>query len=102
LQPLESPNLSRTLMTSEDMLPLCQAAFAGQPVIEQPLKADAARALGEYRLVVEEGYPSSAGFWGWNAYFHTPIDGAASTSGAIMEPIARAIAKVIEERVGRL
>ena len=55
----------------------------------------------EYTLVLKEGYPSSAGFWGFNAMFHTPEDGADSTAGAIMEPIARAIAKVIEERIAR-
>jgi hypothetical protein len=102
LVPIETVNLARTLMASEDMLPVCQAAFAGQPVIEQPLKADAARALGEYKLVVEEGYPTSAGFWGAHGLFHTPTDGSNTTSGAIMEPIVRAIAKVIEARVGKL
>lgn len=95
----EGPNLVRTLMASEDMLAVCQTAFAGHPVIEQPLKADATRALGEYKLVVEEGYPTSFGFWGGHGLFHTPLDGAHATSGAIMEPIARAIAKAIETRL---
>ena len=102
LQPLETPNLSRTLMLTEDLRASAEAAFAGQPVIEKPLPANAATALGEYRLVVEEGYPTSAGFWGFNAHFHTPGDGAASTTGAIMEPIVRAVAKVIEERIAKL
>lgn len=102
LRALDTPNLARTLMASEDMLQVCQSAFAGQPVIEQPQKADAARALGEYKLVVAEGYPTSAGFWGANGLFHTPIDGADSTTGAIMEPIARAVAKMIEARLAAL
>lgn len=101
LQVLDTPNVSRTLMASEDMLAGCRAAFAGQVSIEQPAAADLAKALGEYRLVLEEGYSSSAGFWGYNAKFHTPVDGADSTTGAIMEPVARAVAKVIEERIAR-
>jgi|JI10StandDraft_1071094.scaffolds.fasta_scaffold48110_2 hypothetical protein len=98
----DTPNLARTLMATPDLIPLCEAAFAGQPVIEKPLAADVSKALGEYRLVAEEGYPTSAGFWGANAKFHTPIDGADSTTAEIMEPIARAIASVIEARLSAL
>lgn len=101
LQALDTPNALRTLMASEDMAASCRAAFAGQVSIEQPAPADLSKALGEYRLVLEEGYPSSAGFWGANAKFHTAMDGADSTTGAIMEPVARAVAKVIEERIAR-
>jgi hypothetical protein len=102
LVPTDAANTNRTLMASPDMLPLCQAAFAGQASIEQPVAADPAKALGEYRLVLAEGYPSSAGFWGGNAHFHTPVDGADSTTGAIMEPIVRAVAKVIEARLAKI
>jgi hypothetical protein len=102
LQPLDTPNPSRTLMMTQDLIPVAQQAFAGQVTIEQPLAADAKTALGEYRLVVEERYPSSAGFWGLNAHFHTPSDSAASTTGAIMEPIVRAIAQVIETRISAI
>ena len=102
LVPLDTPNLTRTLMATKDLVPICEAAFAGQPVIEKPLAADVSRALGEYRLVAEEGYPTSAGFWGANAKFHTPIDGADSTTAEIMEPIARAIAQVIEARLAAI
>lgn len=97
-----TPNLGRALMASPDMVPLLEAAFAGQPVIEKPLAMDVKTALGEYRLVVEEGYPSSAGFWGYTAYFHTPIDGADSTTPEVMEPIARAVAKAIEARLAKV
>jgi hypothetical protein len=101
LKPLDTPNLARTLMLTPDLMDSAKAAFAGQPVISEPAAADAAKALGEYKLVVQEGYPSSAGFWGANTFFHTPIDGADGTTGAIMEPIVRAVAKVIEERIAR-
>jgi hypothetical protein len=99
---LDTPNLTRTLMATRDLIPFCEAAFAGQPVIEKPVTADPATALGEYRLVLAEGYPSAAGFWGANAHFHTPTDDASATSGEIMAPIARAIAKVIEQKLSTL
>ncbi len=99
LEVTDKPNLGRTLMATADLAPLCEAAFAGQPVIEKPMIANPAKALGEYRLVLEEGYTTSAGFWGFNAHFHTPIDTAASTTPEIMEPIIRAVARVIEARI---
>lgn len=99
LEATDAPNLGRTLMATADLAPLCEAAFAGQPVIEKPVMASLPKALGEYRLVLEEGYTTSAGFWGFNAHFHTPIDTAASTTPEIMEPIARAVARVIEARL---
>lgn len=102
LAPLETPNPLRTLMLTGDLMASARSAFAGQVTIEQPRLSDTATALGEYRLVAEEGYPSSAGFWGGHALFHTPGDGAAATSGALMEPIARSVAKVIEDRISRL
>ena len=98
----DTPNLTRALMATPDLVPLIETAFAGQKVIETPMPADLAKALGEYRLVLEEGYPSGAGFWGGNAHFHTPIDGADATTGAIMEPIARAVAEVIEGKIRAL
>ena len=98
----DTPNLTRALMATPDLVPLIETAFAGQKVIETPMPADLSKALGEYRLVLEEGYPSGAGFWGGNAHFHTPIDGADATTGAIMEPIARAVAEVIEGKIRAL
>jgi hypothetical protein len=102
LQPLDTPNPTRALMVTPDLMPAAQQAFAGQVTIEQPLLADVRTALGEYRLVLEERYPSGAGFWGANAHFHTPSDSAASTTGAIMAPVARAIAQVIETRIAAI
>jgi hypothetical protein len=95
----DTANPNRALMATPDLLPLCESAFAGHATIEKPMPADVKRALGEYRLVLEEGYPTGAGFWGYNAKFHTPIDGADSTTPEVMEPVARAIARVIEARL---
>ena len=102
LIPLDTPNLTRTLMATKDLIPICEVAFAGQPVIEKPLAADPKTALGEYRLVLAEGYPSGVGFWGGNAHFHTPIDDASTTTPEIMAPIAKAIAEVIEQKLETL
>jgi hypothetical protein len=99
LVPLDTPNLTRTLMATKDLIPLCEAAFVGQPVIEKPLVADSRTALGEYRLVLAESYKSGAGFWGGNVHFHTPIDDATTTTPEIMAPIAKAIAQVIEQKL---
>ncbi len=98
----DAPNLIRSLMATPDLTPLIERSFAGHPVIGAPMPADVTKALGEYRLVLEEGYPSGAGFWGGNAHFHTPIDGADSTTPAIMEPIVRAVAEVIAAKLKSL
>lgn len=97
-----TPNPVRSLMATPDLIPSMQEAFAGQATIETPLPADQKTALGEYRLVLEEGYTPSAGFWGGNAHFHTPIDGVDATTPEIMEPIVRSIASVIEKRLAQL
>lgn len=98
----DTPNPIRTLMATPDLLPVCEKEFAGQVSIETPAPADLSKALGEYHLVLEEAYPSAAGFWGGNAHFHTPIDGIESTTPEIMEPIMRAVANVIEARLATL
>jgi hypothetical protein len=102
LVPLDTPNLTRTLMATKDLIPICEVAFAGQPVIEKALAADPKTALGEYRLVLAEGYPSGVGFWGGNAHFHTPIDDASTTTPEIMAPIAKAIAQAIGQKLEAL
>ena len=59
-------------------------------------------ARGEIRLVIAEGYPSSAGFWGGHALFHAPTDDANATTPEMMEPIARALARMMEEKLRTL
>ena len=46
---------------------------------------------------VAAGYRPSLGLFGHHAYFHTPVDGAASISPALLEPVARALARMIAE-----
>ena len=50
-----------------------------------------------YFTAVDAGYRPSLGLFGHHAYFHTRLDGAASTSPALLEPVARALARVISE-----
>lgn len=102
LQPLETPNPGRSFMVSADMDALARRAFEGQPGISNPLPADAGTARGEIRLAIAEGYPSTAGFWGAHALFHDPTDDAGATSPEIMEPIARALAVMLEDRLKSL
>jgi len=102
LKPLEGENPVRTLMVSEDLMASAKAAFAGHVTIENPTPADLATSLGELTLVLEEGYKSSAGFYGAHGLFHTPQDGLDATSGAIMEPIVRAVAKMISDKLSGL
>ena len=101
LKGLETPNAASTLMVSADLAAGAKAAFAGQPGIGEPVVGSAERSAGELTALIQEGYKSYFGFFGANALFHTPVDTAASTSPAIMEPIARSVAKLIEERMAR-
>ena len=101
LKGLETPNAASTLMVSADLADGAKAAFAGQPGLGQPVVGSVERSAGELTALIQEGYKSYFGFFGANALFHTPVDTAASTSPAIMEPIARSVAKLIEERIAR-
>jgi hypothetical protein len=96
------PNQRRAHMATQDLHELIAAVFAGQPIIDRPLAADATLARGEFRLLLERGYRTAAGFWGANAHFHTPADGSNSTTAEVMEPIARAISHVIRRKLERL
>ncbi|MEP7210164.1 MAG: hypothetical protein ABI740_04945, partial [Alphaproteobacteria bacterium] len=101
LKPLDGPNASSILMVSPDLLDDAKTAFAGEPGLSSPQVGSVDKALGELTALIKEGYRSYFGFFGYTALFHTPVDTAASTSPAIMEPIARAIAKLIEDRLAR-
>ena len=92
-----TPNLGRTLMATPDMIPHLRGRLRRPARDREAAAAPMSRQRSANTASsLEEGYPSVAGFWGYNAHFHTPIDGAESTTPEIMEPIARAIAKAIE------
>jgi hypothetical protein len=101
VQPLETANPGCVLMVSQDLADGARAAFAGEPGLDTPVVGTVEKSAGELTALIEEGYKSYFGFFGYSALFHAPTDTAASTSGAIMEPIARSIAKLIEARLSR-
>jgi hypothetical protein len=101
VQPLETANDVSVLMVSADMDDSAKAAFAGQPGLGYPVVGTVEKSAGELTALIRQGYGSYFGFFGATALFHTPVDTAASTSPAIMEPITRAIAKMIEDRLTR-
>jgi hypothetical protein len=101
VQPLETANDASTLMVSPDLNDAAKAAFAGQPGLGNPVVGTVERSAGELTALIKEGYGSYFGFFGATALFHTPVDMASSTSAAIMEPIARSISKLIEDRLKR-
>ena len=101
LKPVETPNAASTLMVSADLAESAKAAFAGQPGLGAPVIGSVDRSAGELTALIKEGYKSYFGFFGAGALFHTPVDASASTSAAIMEPIARSIARLIDERLAR-
>jgi hypothetical protein len=101
VQPLETANDVSVLMVSPDLDDNAKAAFAGQPGLGNPVVGTVEKSAGELTALIKEGYASYFGFFGLTALFHTPVDTASSTSAAIMEPIARSIAKLIEDRLAR-
>jgi hypothetical protein len=101
VEPLDVANDVSTLMVSPDLNDAAKAAFAGQPGLGRPVVGTVERSAGELTALIQEGYRSYFGFFGLTALFHTPVDTAASTSPAIMEPIARSIAQLIEDRLTR-
>lgn len=99
LMPLDTPNPGSIFMVSADLADRARTAFAGQPPLDKPVIGSVAASAGELTALIREGYKSYFGFFGYSGLFHTPADTAASTSPAIMEPIARSIARLIRERL---
>jgi hypothetical protein len=57
----------------------------------------ASAAIGELREVQRAGYPRFAGMIGQNPLFHTPVDRAFVTSGAILAPVQAAFEAMMDE-----
>lgn len=101
LKPLDAPNPVRTFMVSGDLMDRARSVFATTPGLEEPTPSTYEAALGELKLVVGEGYPTHAGFFGAHGHFHTPFDDDEATSPEILEPIARSCAALIEAALRR-
>ncbi|MCI0490376.1 MAG: hypothetical protein L0229_27600 [Blastocatellia bacterium] len=83
---------NRYLMCSPNLEPLLAEKFAGQPGLT-PITN---RAVGEMEAIKKAGYRSVAIAAG-HRFHHTPADNPDTTGPQLLEPIASALAKTIEE-----
>jgi hypothetical protein len=92
---LGEPQARRGAACSEALLPAARAAFAGQRGYDPPVNIDVQRAPGEVALYHRLGYRPILGVVGGHPLHHTPRDLADVTSPQILEPVARALQKVL-------
>jgi haloalkane dehalogenase len=92
----DRPAVDRGLVASPDLLGAAAAAFAGQPNYQNPISADGARVPGEVALILRHGQRRVVGLVGYQLLHHTPLDDAESTAPALLEPVAGALARLIE------
>ena len=83
---------NRYLMCSADLEPLLSEKFAGQPGLV-PITD---RAVGEMEAIKKAGY-RSVGIAAGHRFHHTPADNPDTTGPQLLEPIASALVKTIEE-----
>ena len=83
---------NRYLMCSPDLEPLLAEKFAGQPGLA-PITD---RAVGEMEPIKRAGY-RAFGIAAGHRFHHTPADNPDTTAPELLEPIALALARTIEE-----
>jgi len=93
LQPLPEVNQHLNLAGTEDLMPILRAAFADVPGYSP---RSTGRIAGELRHFMAAGY-RVFGFFGGHAYFHTRMDTPATTDPALLEPVGRALVRVIRQ-----
>lgn len=86
----------RVLLMSSSLAPTVERDFAGIPATR--LVGERA-AVGELREIVAAGYPNFVGMAGLHSFFHTPMDRAAMTGPAVLEPVVQAFATTMAEIV---
>jgi len=86
-QPLDTVNPAGHLVTVDSLLPLAQDSF-GPETGYRPRAGGYVD--GELKHFMAMGYPA-IGFFGPHFFFHTPADGALSTSPGLLEPVARGL-----------
>ena len=96
LKPLPSADSQRVLTATADILAPTRAAFRGITGLEATYLADKAMAGGELVNVLDAGYRSMIGLYGFHRYFHTPGDDMRCASGELAAPVARAFRAAIE------
>jgi hypothetical protein len=92
----DGPAVDRGLVASPELMTSAAAAFAGQSSYTNPILADGARVPGEVALVLGRGQHRVVGLVGYQLLHHTPLDDAASTTPALLEAVAGALARLIE------
>jgi len=93
---LDHPQAARLLAVSDSLVPAARAAFAGQPSYEHPRDIDVQPAGGEITAYQRMGYKPLVGILGVHPLHHTRRDRPDVTGPELLEPVARALAAVIE------
>ncbi|RAK53985.1 hypothetical protein DJ017_05340 [Phenylobacterium soli] len=93
---LDHPQVSRLAAASEALLPVARKAFAGQLKYEAPIDIDKERAPGEIAEYQRRGYAPLFSLVGSHVLHHTRRDLPDVTSPAMLEPVARGLAAVVE------
>ncbi|MBL8556505.1 MAG: M28 family peptidase [Phenylobacterium sp.] len=90
LRPLPTPDSSRVLTATPQVIEATRRAFKGISGLEAVYPADRANAGGELVNVIEAGYTPAIGLYGGHRFFHTPGDDMRCVSGELVAPVAKA------------
>jgi hypothetical protein len=93
---LDHPQAGRLLAVSDALTPVARAAFAGQPSYERPRDIDVEPAGGEITAYQRMGYKPLVGILGVHPLHHTRRDRPDVTGPELLEPVARALAAVVD------
>ena len=93
---LDHPQAGRRLAVSEALLPAAREAFAGQVGYQQPVDVEVHGAPGELAEYQRRGYRPLVGVVGLHPLHHTRRDLPDATGPAVLEPVARGLAAVVE------
>jgi hypothetical protein len=85
----------QNFVSSPELVPILERSFSHI----EGLRPRTTRPGGELRAYMERGY-RSFGFFGGNRFVHTVVDFADQTAPELLEPVARGLAKALEEIEG--
>jgi hypothetical protein len=98
LRQSDGPDSQRYLTASTELRRLQLARlFEGQRAYTNPALVTGAGAVGEAALWLRAGNEDVVGFVAGHAFHHTPEDGPECTGPELLEPVADACAKLLEE-----
>jgi hypothetical protein len=100
LKPLPNADSQRVLTATSDILQPTRHAFRGISGLEATYLADKAMAGGELVNVIDAGYRTAIGLYGFHRYFHTPGDDLRCVSGDLVRPVAGAFQAAIAATLG--